>query len=144
MIRRAGLDDAEALARLERECFDEPWTSRMILGELEARGRIHLVHENGGEIRGYLLAMQILDEIHVNKIGTSPELRRRGIARDLMTALEAEARAHAVTLISLEVRSRNQGARSFYRSLGFDEEYVRRRYYPNGDDAIVMSRMLER
>ncbi len=140
MIREARLGDLDALETLERGCFPEPWNRRMIESELVAPGRVNLVSVGEEQVIGYLLSMQIFEDLHVNKVGTLPQLRRRGVARELMDAVAAIAEERGCTLISLEVRDTNFSARAFYESLGFEVEYVRRRYYPSGEDALVMSR----
>ena len=142
MIREALLRDLEILETLERECFPEPWNRRMIESELVAPDRVNLVSVNEQQVTGYLLSMQIFEDLHVNKVGTFPAGRRRGVARELMTAVAAIAEERGCTLISLEVRDTNFSARAFYESLGFEVEYVRRRYYPSGEDALVMSRRI--
>ena len=140
MIREARLADLDALEALERECFPEPWNRRLIESELVADGRVNLVWTGGDRVTGYLLSMQIFEDLHVNKIGTLQSLRRTGIAKELMDAVAAIAEERGCTLISLEVRDTNLSALAFYEALGFRVEYVRRRYYPSGEDALVMSR----
>ena len=142
MIREARLDDLEQIEHLERECFPEPWSRRLIESELVAHDRINLVWSEGDSILGYVLAMQVLDDLHINKIGTTAQARRRGVAGSLMAAVAAIARDRGGRLISLEVRRTNEPARVFYESLGFSIEYVRRNYYPSGEDALVMSRAI--
>jgi ribosomal-protein-alanine N-acetyltransferase len=53
------------------------------------------------------------------------------------------ASANGITTISLEVRQSNRGAQAFYKELGFAATYVRPRYYPDGEAAVVMVRELE-
>lgn len=142
MIREARLDDLDELARLERVCFPEPWSRRLIESELVAPSRINLVWTDDDHIAGYVLSMQILDDLHVNKIGASPQFRRRGVASELMSAVAAIALDRGCELISLEVRESNTAARAFYESLAFTVEYVRRAYYPSGENALVMSRSI--
>ena len=49
------------------------------------------------------------------------------------------SRLKGVRAIALEVRESNQGARSLYRSYGFEEEAVRKEYYHNPtEDAVIM------
>lgn len=60
--------------------------------------------------------------------------------------------AHGVTVQSfgrkgdttavLEVKASNQGALSLYSKLDFDEVGRRRRYYPNGEDALLLQKSL--
>lgn len=142
MIRQARVGDVDEIHRLEAECFEEPWNRGMILGELRGRNRVDLVFVDGDRITGYVLANRIIDEIHVNKIGVESGSRRRGIARELMQAVEAIGVEAQCGKITLEVRDTNVAAMEFYRSLGFEVEYVRRHYYANRDDAVFMSRSL--
>lgn len=142
MIREARLEDLDALEQLERECFPQPWTRRLIESELAASGRINLVWSDDGLVAGYVLSMQIFEELHINKIGTLPRARRRGVARELMDAVSAIALDRGAERVSLEVRRTNAAAREFYESLGFTVAYVRRNYYPNGEDALVLSRSI--
>ena len=134
--------DLDSVQRLERECFPVPWRREFFASELHQSGRICLVATREGELIGYVFAMVVVDELHINKIAVRAEARRRGIAVALMNrCIEAAARPH-LTLISLEVRQSNEGAQGFYRSLGFESSYVRPRYYPDGEAAVVMTRRL--
>jgi ribosomal protein S18 acetylase RimI-like enzyme len=78
--------------------------------------------------------------MHVNKIAVAESERRQGIADALMAACFAFAREQGVRVISLEVRQSNRGAQEFYRHLDFASSYVRPRYYPDGESAVVMTR----
>lgn len=55
----------------------------------------------------------------VAKLLVHPEARRRGIARALMTALEAEAVRRGRTLLTLDTRGGDM-AEPLYRSIGYD------------------------
>ena len=59
----------------------------------------------------------------VKKLLVHPELRRRGIARALMLALEDVARAESRSLLTLDTRSGDH-AEPLYRSLGYIEAGV--------------------
>lgn len=140
IIRPADVDDLDAVARLERECFPDPWPTEVIRSELAASGRFHRIALIDRDPVGYLLTMRVVDEIHVNKIGVASEARRHGIAAELMAHCEVWARDNGIVLIRLEVRESNGRARSFYRSLGFGEDYARPNYYRGGETAIVLTR----
>lgn len=137
----ADLDDVH---RLEKECFPAPWRREFFASELDATGRFNLVARRGEVLIGYLFAMWVFDEMHVNKIAVSAGERRQGIALRLMEECMAFSMRHAIHSISLEVRRSNQTAQAFYRSLAFEPAYVRPRYYPDGEAAVIMVRELER
>jgi ribosomal protein S18 acetylase RimI-like enzyme len=47
--------------------------------------------------------------------------------------------AAGAEVVHLEVRASNEAARRFYGELGFDEVGARPRYYPDGEDAVLLS-----
>jgi ribosomal-protein-alanine N-acetyltransferase len=139
-IAFAAAPDLDAVCALESKSFPAPWRREFFEGELRASGRFNLVARRGGRVIGYLFSMWFSDEMHVNKIAVAPEERRRGIAVALMDRCFEFARSSGVETISLEVRQSNSAAQDFYASLQFEPVYVRPRYYPDGEAAVVMSR----
>ena len=131
--------DIDAIHGLEVAAFPSPWRREFFEGELHASGRLALTAKKRGMLVGYLFAMWFFDEMHVNKIAVDEHERRQGIALELMNRCIAFARGHGVLTIALEVRKTNQGAQEFYRSLDFEPLYVRPRYYPDGEGAVVMA-----
>jgi ribosomal-protein-alanine acetyltransferase len=141
-IGEAGWKDLDAIHSLEVSCFPSPWRRDFFESELRGDSRFHLVARRGGTLIGYLFAMWFFDEMHVNKIAVAESERRKGIADALMDRCLEFARANGVTTISLEVRQSNRGAQAFYEHLDFEPMYVRPRYYPDGEAAVVMVRQL--
>ena len=82
------------------------------------------------------LIWTVADEVHLLDLGTHPDWRRRGAARQVLNQLTEELRP---SRILLEVRSTNLPALTLYRSLGFQMTRARRNYYPDGDDALEMT-----
>ncbi|HXG58926.1 MAG TPA: ribosomal protein S18-alanine N-acetyltransferase [Thermoanaerobaculia bacterium] len=144
VIRRASAEDIPAVHAIEVRAFPTPWRREFFEGELQAAGRFNLVAVRDATVVGYLFAMYILDEMHINKIAVAEEERRRGIAARLMDECLRFARRTGMATISLEVRRSNSGAQEFYRRLDFKPVYMRPRYYPDGEAAVVMARDLMR
>ena len=135
---RAG--DLEEVLAIERASFTMPWSRGAFLYEIEQNrvARCHVVRE-ASVIVGYLCVWEIADEIHVTNIAIHPAHRRRGIARELLAALIADARARDLRMIVLEVRPSNQQAIALYESFNFRVTGRRRGYYyDTGEDALVM------
>jgi ribosomal-protein-alanine N-acetyltransferase len=137
-IERAISGDLRDVHALEVRCFPQPWRREFFASELTNDGRYNLVARRNGEVAGYLFAMWFADEMHINKIAVDAALRRHGIALAMMQRCLAFAAEHAVTSIWLEVRSSNDEAQQFYAFLGFEPEYIRNGYYPDGEAAVVM------
>jgi ribosomal-protein-alanine N-acetyltransferase len=142
LIEPAKPADVEAIHRIEASSFPAPWRREFFSSEISAEGRYNLVARRKGAVVGYLFAMWIFDEMHVNKIAVIEPERRKGVAAALMARCFEFARGHAIASIGLEVRQSNQGAQDFYRGLDFKASYVRSRYYPDGESAVVMVREL--
>jgi ribosomal-protein-alanine N-acetyltransferase len=132
--------DIDGVHRLEMSAFPSPWRREFFESELHASGRFNLVVRRGREVVGYVFAMWFFDEMHVNKIAVAESERRRGIAAGLMARCLEFARANGIKTITLEVRKSNTGAQEFYRRLDFASSYVRPRYYPDGEAAVVMTK----
>lgn len=138
----ATLADVDAVHRIEEASFPAPWRREFFAAEVGSEHRYNIVARMDGGIAGYLFAMYVFDEMHVNKIAVEASHRRKGIANALMARCFEFAAAHDVTSISLEVRQSNHPAQDFYRFLDFKKSYVRSRYYPDGEAAVVMVRQL--
>ena len=73
---------------------------------------------------------------------TKKSFENKGIATKLLTFLEEYAQNEGVFQLWLEVRQHNENAITFYKNMGFKLDYVRKNYYANGDNALVMSKSL--
>lgn len=139
-MRAAAEADLDAIAAIEGESFVTPWKRAFFASELLAEARFNLVALRGTRVIGYLFTMWLFDEMHINKIAVTVSERRRAVAHALMNECLTFARQQHVTTLSLEVRESNETARRFYEHLDFDASYVRPRYYPDGEAALVMVR----
>jgi ribosomal-protein-alanine N-acetyltransferase len=141
-IRPAQTEDLDEIARIERESFRIPWKREFFQSELTEPYRYARVLA-GSEgvvprIGGYLFAVSLYEEFHVNKIATDPRVRHRGYGRLLIEDAIGRARAMRAASVTLEVRVSNLPAREFYRSYGFREAFRRKSYYQDGEDAYAL------
>lgn len=137
-------DDLDAVAAVERRTYPFPWTRGNFADSLAA-GHGALLALEHGQMAGYAVMMQVLDEVHLLNITVLPELQRNGRGSAMLNELFDRARAQAVTRMLLEVRPGNLAGRALYRRHGFLEIGRRRGYYPaheGREDAIVMAREL--
>jgi len=146
-IRPAGPFDLDEIARIESECFPIPWKREFFASEIvEPHRYIRVLVRDDGEsprIGGYLFAVALYEEFHINKIATDVRLRKQGYGRSLLEDALARARSAGSTAITLEVRVSNLAAREFYKNYAFTEAYRRRAYYQDGEDALVLVLPLE-
>ena len=144
-LRRATLDDLEALMAIEHDLFgSDAWSRESMAAELADRHGYYLVAFPAGRpehIDAYagLRAPLREPQADIQTIAVAPSARRQGLGRVLMLRLIDEARQRGAREIFLEVRADNPGAQALYESLGFEGIAVRPRYYqPDDVDALVM------
>jgi ribosomal-protein-alanine N-acetyltransferase len=142
-LREVQPGDVRALASAETVCFDDPWPEPYFVTELFAPARFQRVLVDvHGSLAAYLFtAWQYLD-LHILKVATLPEFRRHGLGRRLMIIAEQHAHEMAGESLTLEVRTNNAAAIAMYEVLGYRRMGVRTGYYPDGSDALVMTKSI--
>lgn len=130
-----------AIMAIEPRVYPKPWTASVFVDEIDMahRGqRVYVVAKIGGQLVGYAGMILAVDEVHVTNIAVEPARHRQGIGRHLMIHLARTARAKGYRAMTLEVRVTNVGAQAMYRKFGFAPAGIRKKYYEQTDDAIVM------
>jgi len=138
-------DDLDEVVSIERASFGMPWSRGAFLYEIEQNRVARCwVLRDGDAVVAYLCLWEIGEELHVTNIAVDPRLRRRGLARQLLTAILDDGRSRQLRSVTLEVRPTNEEARTLYESFGF--KVVGRRkgyYYDTGEDALIMETDLQ-
>jgi [ribosomal protein S18]-alanine N-acetyltransferase len=137
--------DLPEVMELERLAFPKPWTPGLFLHELKLSfSRVYLARSGNGSRRllGYVCRWVVGDEVHILNLAVHPDDRRAGTGRALVQRVLDEASAHGALSVSLEVGRSNQAAAALYRGMGFTETGLRRNYYGDGEDAVIMERRL--
>lgn len=129
--------EAAALAELAARTLVDPWSEGAFAEEFRIAAATVLVAREGPRLVGYVAARKLPDELEVLSLAVAPEQRRRGLGRRLLEALGRAC--PGPDRVVLEVRVGNAGARAFYARLGFRVVGRRPRYYPDGDDALLLS-----
>lgn len=142
-VRSPQPGDVRGLEAAECECFPDPWPGHFFLAEILAPGRFQrILVDSRGRLAGYVFAAWQYLDLHVLKVAVLPPWRRVGNARWLMGLAEEHARLKGGETVTLEVRVANHPAIALYESLGYERVGRRRRYYGDGEDALVMTRQV--
>lgn len=135
--------DLDAVLEIEQACFPRPWTREHFNYEVTTPACFPMVAMVDGSLAGYICPMLVLDEGHILDVAVSPAMRGRGIGRLLVERALLDCRERGAAFVSLEVRCSNVSAISLYRALSFTETGIRKRYYENGEDAVLMEYLYE-
>lgn len=129
-----GVEGAPLLAALHAEAFHggEIWGEASFASLLTVPGTETLVVSVEEQPAGFILTRTILDETEILTLAVRPRFQRLGLGRRLVEAVLPKGK------IFLEVSVSNNAARSLYYACGFVQAGLRRGYYQDGSDAIVM------
>ena len=143
-IDRLTRADAARCAELEAQLFDgdDPWPASAFMTELGSRHNHYVAARTADKLVGYAgitrLGLLPPHEYEIHTIGVDPAFHGQGTGRRLLDSLLDFAGGGTVFL---EVRTDNAAAIALYRSAGFVEVGLRKRYYrASGADAYTMRR----
>lgn len=126
---------------IEEQVHPRPWTHRTFVTEINKMKdgtRYYLVAYVGDDLVGYGGMMFVGDDAHITNVAVDPKWQGRGVATEIMLDLSLLAVDRGCVAMTLEVRNTNVAAQNLYRQFGFAPAGVRKRYYENTEDAIVM------
>ncbi|MBN6056963.1 ribosomal protein S18-alanine N-acetyltransferase [Nonomuraea sp. RK-328] len=138
--------DLPAVMAIERATFPyDAWSEGMMRGELadQPRTRHYVVALVDEVIVGYAGLAAAADQADVQTIAVLQAHQGTGVGGAMLAELLQEARRRGAREIFLEVRDDNPRARGVYEHFGFEEIGIRRRYYDDGTDAIMMRKKLD-
>lgn len=143
LIRDWKFEDNKKIAQLEKVCFEFPWSYDMVCETTQVDNFCGMVAEQNGEVIGYAGAIYCLDQADIALVATDPAFRRKGVAQTVINRLIEALLQKGVTVVYLEVRVSNDGAKALYEKLGFIAVGKRKNYYKNSEDAIVMAKVIK-
>jgi ribosomal-protein-alanine N-acetyltransferase len=143
-IVKASILDLGALHKLEKESFGkDAWSIFDLIAVLTMSGVIRLKAMEDNQMIGFVGG----DPRHsqgwgwIATIAVDPNYRRRGVGRALLHACE---KSLGVSRSRLTVRISNHAAISMYEKDGYITMDIWKSYYDDGEDGMVMEKILER
>ena len=133
----AGPAHALPMAEIHALAFagGEVWPAEMIAAQLGLPGVFGFIAQGGGMV----LARGIAEDAEILTIAVVPHAQRRGIGAALLKAVWEVCAQKGAARLLLEVSVANQPARALYAGLGATQVGVRKRYYADGSDALVLA-----
>ncbi len=128
------------ILKVEAECFSSPWTEAMFLSELAGKFSHYFVIEEEAHAIGYMGMWALSGEGHITNVAIAKAHRRKGYAKELISHFINIAKEEKLEFMTLEVRASNLPAIALYSSFGFVQVGVRKKYYENIEDALLMTK----
>lgn len=128
------------IAKLERECFSDPWSETSLEEELYNPLASFIVAQRAdGAVLGYAGLHAVLDEGYIDNVAVREDYRGNGIADALVDVFVRFGREH-LAFLTLEVRPSNEPAIQLYYKHGFAQVGRRKNYYHDPkEDALIMT-----
>ena len=142
-IRDWRYEDILTISQLEKEIFtSEAWSYKTLATLFEMPTFYGVLCEDGGEIAGYGGITIPADCADIGNIAVAENYRGSGIGTAILQKLCERAKEKGAEKVFLEVRVSNSSALKMYLKNGFVGAYARTRYYPDGEDCLVMVKNL--
>ncbi|MGC8548608.1 MAG: GNAT family N-acetyltransferase [Acidobacteriaceae bacterium] len=149
-LRAVERSDFESLYQLDQQCFAEgiAYSRADLLAFLSVPHSIALLAEStSGAMVGFIIAeLRRKGEKrvgHIVTIDVAASMRRKGLGRALLFAVERRLREMGIDRVRLEVAVDNDGAQAFYDREGYERIGRIAGYYLDRIDAFVMEKRLE-
>ena len=137
-IEKYTLDDLHAIAEIEKECFERPWSYESFCMEYADKNKFYFVaKDTENKVVGYCGYAHILDEGHVMNVAVTATHRGKGVGRALIKRMLDSAKSNGIEAITLEVDDANKPAIALYESVGFEFKGLRPHYYGWGRPARI-------
>ena len=138
MISEMNLQDLENIKDCLLTDFDNFWSYNILKQELENGKSKYFVAKQENEIVGFAGILLIIDQVNIMNIVVKKDQRNFGIGSLLLEEIIRYSKIHNATSITLEVNEKNIAAIKLYKKYGFKQVGLRRKYYNNEDNAILM------
>lgn len=143
-VCRMTISDLETIKDILILNFDDFWNISTFRNELLNPNSKYIVAKINNKIVGFAGIWKAVDDVHITNIVTAKNFRRQNIGSILLSNLIELARIEKdITSITLEVNSNNIPAKKLYEKFGFKVVGLRKKYYNNTDDAIIMTKELK-
>lgn len=136
-IVKASIDDVDALLKIEKECFDDPWPRASFENDINNELTDFIVLKDNDEIIGFYDVWYMFENADIANIAISKDYQGKGLGEKLLKDLIVRCIKKEVEFLHLEVSVENTKAYNLYKKLGFEEVRTRIGYY-NGVDAKDM------
>lgn len=137
--RLATKKDIQLLMDIDRQSFSSPWPADAFYNDIvHNRYASYVFIKYKGEVAGYCGVWVILDEAHITNIAVLPQYRGKKLGERLLRQIMKLSKEVGAETMTLEVRVSNEVAKSLYKKLNFQEGGIRKKYYADGEDALVM------
>lgn len=132
--------DASRIICLYEGDFSDGWNKDMLVSAFN-EGRFHAFGmEEKGELIGFIGITLSADFADIESVYVDKNFRRQKIANTLVDKALNFICEKGLNKTLLEVKETNENAIALYEKAGFKRISIRKKYYQDGSNAIIMAR----
>ena len=132
--------DFSRLASVKDIDFSDAWNYDMLVSA-EKAGNFYgftIKKDEKSELIAFITFSVSIDTLDIEDVYTFSDYRKKGFAKMLINSVLDYAKQNNKNKIFLEVKKTNEKAISLYQGLGFSIISERKKYYADGETALVM------
>ena len=137
-VERLFEKDVDQIISLYQTDFKDGWNKNMLLSAFSGGRFYALGVKDDAVLVGVITFSKGYDDADIEGVVVKTSHRGKGIAKKLIESAEQLLASLKNKKILLEVREGNLPARSLYKSAGFNDIAVRKNYYADGENAVIM------
>ncbi|MBE5754028.1 MAG: ribosomal-protein-alanine N-acetyltransferase [Clostridiales bacterium] len=133
-LKKGNVNEILSLYALD---FADGWNKNMLDSAFDGGRFLCLGAYQNDVLVGVITLSLSIDDADIEGIVTKKEFRNKGVASLLFDSAQKILKEKGIQKILLEVRETNIPAINFYKKKGFNQISIRRRYYPDGENALI-------
>ncbi|MDR3124304.1 MAG: ribosomal protein S18-alanine N-acetyltransferase [Endomicrobium sp.] len=122
---------------IENKSFPNPWTKEMFLSSSKNSSTTFKVLILNKTVIGYYIISHVADEMEILNIAVCSKFRNKSFGKAILIDILKTATIKKIKFVFLEVRKSNTIALKLYKTFGFNEIGVRKKYYKT-EDALIL------
>ena len=127
----------DKITALYKKDFSDGWTEKMLLDAFDGGRFVCAGAFEDDKLIGVITCSKTVDDADIEGIVTDSDYRRKKVATNLLDFVTDLFKQQGLEKLFLEVREFNNSAIAFYQSQGFEKISVRKKYYSNGENALI-------
>lgn len=143
MLRQYCKEDIKAIIDIENNSLHSSLGEEYYLQDLNNNLARHYVYEIENKIIGFISSVYDGFTLEILNFAIRKEYQNQGIGTKLLSEFLEIFVIEGVNGVVLDVRKSNERAQHLYEKLGFKTINVRKNYYTNGEDALVLQKLYE-
>lgn len=142
IFRKLSKSDLPFLLSSRSLGFLDCWTEEMFLSAFKLQNFGGLIAYEEDKDVAFITYDKSFDTADIEDVFVIPEYRKKGVANKLIENLILTLKEEGIKEVFLEVRKSNIPAINLYTKSGFNKISERKKYYSNGEDALVFKKEL--